>query len=213
MIGDFDNEMLTELDRIVSKYGATQVAGLAELMRDPQLATRFADAMDSAVMHAPQRVGRADSRTKIGISKEPKLVPTEKHLNTERTFRRKRRTKLRATDRVGMGVLKKLRLNDPEKHSVIAEIRHHLISNNALRTMAQLRGFARQHNLRIGKASTRNAAIAPLLKSLSELPVPEIVSLRDSMLDYVVNDGQLGKLRDVIVKPVPNQRANDKHFR
>lgn len=213
MIGDFDNEMLTELDRIVSKYGATQVAGLAELMRDPQLATRFADAMDLAVMHAPQRVGRAENRTKIGVLKEPKLVPSEKHLNTKRTFPRKKRTKSRANDRVGMGVLKKLRLNDPEKHSVIAEIRHHLISNNALRTMAQLRGFARQHNLRIGKASTRNAAIAPLLKSLSELPVPEIVSLRDSMLDYVVNDGQLGKLRDVIVKPVPNQRANDKHFR
>ena len=117
-----------------------------------------------------------------------------------RTLQIKARPKSRGADRVGMAVLNDLRLSDPEKHSLIAEIRRQLMSRTILPSMGDLRRFARMHGLSIGKASSRNAAIAPLLRSLSQLATPEIVSLRDSLIQSDVNDRSLDRWRDVIVR-------------
>ena len=99
-----------------------------------------------------------------------------------------------------MGVLNDLRMSDPDKHAVIAEIRSHLISGKILHSMSELRNFARRNNLNIGKSSSRSAAISPLLRSLSNLPITEIVSLRDSMVDFNSDDRSLARWRDVIVR-------------
>ena len=119
--------------------------------------------------------------------------------------RRKARSKAQRTDRVGMSVLNGLRLSDPEKHSVVAEIRHQLLSRMVLQSMDELRRFARMHDLSIGKASSRTAAIAPFLKSLSQLSIPEIASLRDSIIQSDVNDRSLDSWRQVIVRSQPSE--------
>lgn len=107
----------------------------------------------------------------------------------------------RRTDRIGMSVLNELRLADPDKHALIAEIRHYVISGITLDTMAKLRKFAWENDLHIGRASSRNAAIAPLLRSLSQLSLSEIASIRESLLKEDGGGGSLERLRDVIVKP------------
>ena len=126
-----------------------------------------------------------------------------------RSRRSRANPKSRRTDRVGMGVLNDLRLSDPEKHSVIAEVRRQLMSGAILQSMTELRRFARMHDLAIGKASSRNAAIAPFLRSLSRLSTPEIVALRDSIIQSNVNDRSLERWREVIVKSRPSQNPEN----
>ena len=118
-----------------------------------------------------------------------------------RAPQKKARPRSQKTDRVGMGVLNDLRLSDPQKHSVVADIRRQLISRTVLKSMDELRRFARMHELSIGTASSRNAAIAPFLRSLSQLPTPEIVSLRNLIIQSDVNDRSLDMWRNVIVRP------------
>ena len=102
---------------------------------------------------------------------------------------------------VGMAVLKKLRLSDPEKHALIAEIRHQLMAGEVLSSMSQLRYFAQTHDLTVGNATSRNAAIAPFLRSLAKLPTHEILSMRDSMIKASNDDRSLERWREVIVRP------------
>ena len=66
--------------------------------------------------------------------------------------------------------------------------------------MDEVRRFARMHDLSIGKASSRNAAIAPFLKSLAQLSTQDITSLRDSIIQFNVNDRSLDSWRQVIVR-------------
>ena len=119
--------------------------------------------------------------------------------------RGKSKPKTERSDRVGMAVLKDLRLSDPDKHAVIAEIRSQLIASTILSSMDQLRRFAMMHDLSIGKTSSRTAAIAPFLRSLSQLSTPEIVSLRDSIIHSNVDDRSLDRWRDVIVRTRPSK--------
>ena len=104
-------------------------------------------------------------------------------------------------ERAGMKVLNELRKSDPEKHSVLAEIRRELISGTVLRSMSEIRNFAVMNDLSLGKASSRSSAIPPLLRSLSKLSMPEINSLRDSLIESNVGDRSLERWRDVIVRP------------
>ena len=104
-------------------------------------------------------------------------------------------------DRVGLAVLKELRLSDPEKHAALSEVRRQLLSRTILSSMDELRRFAMMHDLSIGKASSRTAAIAPFLRSLSKFETLEVLSLRDSIAHSSVDDRSLDKWRDVIVRP------------
>ena len=167
MIQD-DVKILTELIRIVNRYGPDSVSNLANRIKDPQYATELATALENAVAGA--------SRTKV-------------------------RAKSRSTNRVGIKLLNELKESDPQKQSVIAEFRDLLLSSRCLRSMGELRQFARMHNLSIGKASSRNAAIVPLLGAMSELPTPEIVKLLESMGRTGPSDRSLESWRNLIVRP------------
>ena len=170
MIRDDDVKVLTELNRIVDRYGPDSVTRLASLIRDPQFADDIATALENAVERAPQSRVRAKSRS---------------------------------TDRIGMGVLNELRESDPQKHAAIAEFRERLISGTLLQSMNDIRQFTRMHDLVIGKASSRNAAIAPLLRSIAELETPAILALLESITGFEVNDRSLERWRELIVKPKP----------
>ena len=111
--------------------------------------------------------------------------------------------KPRKTNGVGMGILNSLKASDPQKHAVLADFREHLISGSLLRSMNEIRQFARSHDLAIGKSSSRNTAIAPLLRSIAELETPAIISLLDSMTKLGADDRSLERWRDLIVKPRP----------
>lgn len=117
----------------------------------------------------------------------------------------KARPKTQRTDRIGMAVLKELRLSDPEKHAVVSEIRRELLAGTILSSMDGLRRYAMMHDLSIGKASSRIAAIAPFLRSISQLSTPDILSLRDSIIQSDVDDRSLDRWRDVIVRPLPTR--------
>lgn len=119
----------------------------------------------------------------------------------ERAPQREARAKPRSLDRIGMGVLNDLRDSDPQKHAVVADFRERLISGSLLKSMSELRQFARAHNLDIGKASSRNAAIAPLLRSISEWETPAIINLLHSTVNSDPDDRSLERWRDLIVKP------------
>ena len=126
-------------------------------------------------------------------------------LETAAARARKVRTRPKAqrTARVGISVLNQLRLSDPEKHAVIAEIRRQLVSRTILPSMGELRRFSRMHGLSIGKSSSRDAAIAPFLRSLSQLSISEINSLRESIIQSDVDDRSLVRWREVIVRSQP----------
>ena len=119
------------------------------------------------------------------------------------------RPKTQRGDRVGMSVLKAFRLSDPEKHAVIAEIRRELLAGTSLASMDGLRRFAMMHDLSIGKASSRRAAVTPFLRSLSQLSTPEILSLSDSILQSDIDDRSLDSWRNVIVRPPTRSNPTD----
>ena len=102
--------------------------------------------------------------------------------------------------RLGMGVLNNLRNSDPEKHALVAALRDYLVSGTILGSMSELRHFARTHDLSIGKASSRNAAIAPLLQSTAKLSAPQIANFLDTVVQSKSDDRSLERWRDVIVK-------------
>ena len=126
-------------------------------------------------------------------------------LAAARTTKGRTRPKTQGIGRVGMSVLNQLRLSDPEKHSVIAEIRRQLVSRTILPSMGELRRFARMHDISIGNASSRTAAIAPFLRSLTQLTTSEIASLRDSIIQSDANDRSLDRWREVIVRSQPSE--------
>ena len=173
MTEDYDRGMLEALDRLVADYGPRPVVSLAALIRDPKRAEVLAAELEEAAARAP-------GGTPAGVSKTG--------------------SKGRRSERVGIMLLKELRLSDPEKHSLIAEIRRALLAGTLLPSMDSLRLFASMNELSIGKAKSRLAAIAPFLRSLSVLPTPEILSLRDSMLQSNDDeDRSLRRWREVIV--------------
>ena len=64
------------------------------------------------------------------------------------------------------------------------------------------------NDLAIGSASSRNAAITPLLRSLSGLPLAEIVMLRDAMIKADDDDNSLQRWRGIIVRSERERRHN-----
>ena len=182
MIEERDIAVLAELGRIVARHGSSSVSRLAELIRDPQQAEALATAMEFAAAR-PRR-----EKTKPGSRK---------------TYKEK-------ADRVGISVLKDLEVSNPDKHSIVAEIREYLVQRALLQSMAEFRRFARQHTLSIGETSSRTAAITPFLRSLSELSTPEILAIRDSMMEFQVEDRSLERWRDVIVRPRVSQNVQDR---
>ena len=128
------------------------------------------------------------------------LLDEASSLSTRRT----RRAATRTPERIGMGVLRELRKSNPEKHALIAAFRHDLLSRSILPTMNHLRNFALVNDVSIGKASSRSAAITPLLRSLSMLPADRIHTLRESLTYSETNDRSLEAWRNVIVKQRPD---------
>ena len=182
MIRDDDLKALAELSSIVSRYGPDSITRLADLIRDPRYANDIATALEGLATKATALEGLA----------------------TKAPDRRSRQTKHK-TDRIGMGVLNDLRERDPSKHSLVAEFRERLISGTFLKTMPDIRRFARTYGLTIGSASSRNAAIAPLLKSISELETAKIAALLESYKANGPEDRSLERWRELIVKPNSKQ--------
>ena len=115
--------------------------------------------------------------------------------------RRRARSKSRSADRIGMGILNELRETDSQKHAAVAEFRERLVSGAFLKTMPEIRRFARMYDLAIGNASSRQEAIVPLLRSISEWQTESIIALLESITNSKPDDRSLERWRDLIVKP------------
>lgn len=131
-------------------------------------------------------------------------IATALEIAVDNSRRSRRTAKPRTTDRTGMGLVNALRDSDPEKHAVVATFRDNLISGAILRSMSDIRQFANMNDLTIGKASSRNAAIVPLLRSVSEMETPEIVSLLNTTKHFDTDDDSLERWRNLIVQPKPS---------
>ena len=168
MIRDDDVKVLSELNRIVARYGPDPLLRLAGVIRDPQRADELATVLESVARQAPKAKPSLNARKANGI---------------------------------GMTVLNDLRESDPQKYEVVVDFRERLISGALLPSMSDIRQFARAHNLSIGKASSRKAAIPPLLRSVSELETSSIVALLASTPEPGNSDRSLERWRELIVKP------------
>lgn len=111
------------------------------------------------------------------------------------------RSKPRNSAGVGLRVISGLMETDPEKYSAVAELRDRLASGQVFRSMNEIRNFAMLHGLSIGKATSRTAALPPLLRSVSELETPAIIALLESMPESDTGEGGLERWRELIVKP------------
>lgn len=179
MLGEIaDSELLADLVRVVRRHGPESVLRLAHLIRDPMAAGDLSDVLERAVEHEKSK------------PKKPK------------------RASSRSSGALSPGskLLGELRKADPEKHSIVAEMRSYLIAGKVLPTMGELRQFADVHSLSIGKASSRRAAIVPLLKSIAEHPSADAKRLLDLMSKPTANSRSLKEWRDVIVGR-PHSRA------
>lgn len=110
-----------------------------------------------------------------------------------------------SVDRMGIRIMDRLSKSDPKKHVAVAEFRDRLLSGDLFRTMADIRQFARLHDLSIGKAASRKQAVVPLLRSISEWETAEIAALLESNIEPDDDDRSLRKWRELIVKPRINQ--------
>lgn len=173
MIQDNDSKVLSDLSRIVSRYGPEPFMRLAELIRDPQRADALATTLESVAKQSPK-------------AKSPPSA--------------------RKTDGIGVAILNGLREVDPPKYELVADFRERLVSGTLLRSMSDIRRFAREHNLSIGRASSRKSAIPPLLRAVSELETSEIAALLASTPESMNDDRSLERWRELIVKP-RNQSA------
>ena len=124
MIRDEDVAILAELSRIVRRFGPDSVMRLARLIADPETAENISLMLERV----------ASSETAIA---KPSV--------------RKRSSKARYSERVGMAVLNELRLSDPRKHAVLAQFRELLLKGDLLHSMSEVRRFA--SNSRFGYRS------------------------------------------------------------
>ena len=115
--------------------------------------------------------------------------------------------KVRNPGNAGTAVLNDLKDKDPQKYTVLADFRERLVSGSILRSLSEVKQFAMLNGLSIGKATSRNATISPLLRSLSELETPAIVALSDSLIDVGGDARSLDRWWEVIVRPKPTSQA------
>ena len=147
----------------------------------------------------PESVGRLARMIRNPDTAADLATILERAATTRHTS--KRRTKSKDSSRIGMAVLNGLRLSDPKKHAVVAELREQLMVGSVLGTMAEIRDFARINGFDIGNASSRNGAIPALLRSISELEIQDIETLINSLAHETSDNRSLERWRDIIVKP------------
>ena len=177
MIQSDDLKLLAELSRVVAKHDSGSLIRLANLIRDPKSADDLATVLESVA----------------------------KQFGKPRAPKERRSHNFRKTDGTGMGVLNELRETEPEKHATLVEFRDRLVSGALLQSMREVRQFALMHDLKIGNAKSRNAAIAPLLRSIAERDMLAIAELLGSATEFGPSGRSLEEWRDVIVKPLPVQ--------
>lgn len=165
-------KILADLSRIVERYGGDAVIRLANLIRDPQSAEEIATLLEYVAKNEVKNEAKASTRSKP-----------------------------RNSAGVGLRVISSLMETDPEKYSAVAELRDRLVSGQVLRSLNEIRNFAMQHGLSIGKATSRTAALSPLLRSISELEMPAIIALLESMPESNTGEGGLERWWELIVKP------------
>lgn len=155
--------------RLVDLVGPLEAVGLAEAIRDPRWAGEFATALEKA------------AASEVSVKRDTDTAPKVK----------------RPVD-IGASILNRLKVSQPEKYAVVLEIREQLLSHPELQSMDALRSFAETHDLSIGMAKSRKAAIPPFLKSLSELTMNEIQALHEAIVHYRPPDRSIERWREVI---------------
>ena len=171
MTEGYDAEFVSDLARLMSKYGPEPFERLARAFKDPEEARRLGDLLNSVAASRPRR----------------RKAPSSDRMRTAPR---------------GESVLRELRNSSIELHNAILVFRDDFVAGEILPTMRDVRNFAQLNRVSIGRASSRNAALVPLLRSLSSFSPSEVRELHGESLQSSGKLGTqrtLGHLRDAII--------------
>jgi hypothetical protein len=146
-------ELLTDIARLLRKYGPDAFEELARYVEKPDFIDHLA-----AIFNAFARVGRKKIPYAIGVSRE--------------THGRSGVQKL----------LRELEENEPAKYQVLSIFYNDLLVKNVFPSLREIKAFALDNGLVLPKATSRDKAILPLLKALSHLPTEEIKAILERTL-------------------------------
>lgn len=108
--------------------------------------------------------------------------------------------KARSTEtRPGSRILEGLRENEPEKYQLLFSFRDDVVARKILPLFRHVRRFAGENGIMLGSASSREKAIAPLLRFMAGLPLAQVQSLVEQSAREEAGDRSLASWSDVIM--------------
>lgn len=137
-------ELLADIAALLRKYGPDTFESLAVLVQSPGFSRQLADILTTV------------SRTPVGFLSRRRKGPAGPRPKPLR------------------GVLQTLKAESPEKYSIVSSFHSELIAGEILPTMRDIKGFAAEIGFRELKATSRDKAVAPLIRVLATMPLEEM---------------------------------------
>ncbi|MET0647612.1 MAG: hypothetical protein ABW208_13430 [Pyrinomonadaceae bacterium] len=171
MTNNNEYDLLSDLARLVKKYGPETFETLASQLSRPDFIYQLAEIISTTAKAS--RIARP--RKAQGRTTKPRV-----------DFR---------TSLVELGE------SEPDKSVMLVQLLDGLMSKAFLPTLRDVRAFVQDNGLPLVKAKTRDKTIVPLVKSLLPMPTEEIsMLLRKIQPTQVRNDRSLAGWSDIILR-------------
>lgn len=178
MIDQREFDLLSDLARLLKKYGPEAFKELARILREPEVIKNLIE-----IVEASASAGQSLSAKKI----------KKDHSQAHRTGTRQ--------------LLADLAEMEPLKAELLSKFNDDLTTRIACPSLKDLRAFVRDNGLESIRATTRDKAIYQVLKSLAAFPVEEIKSIiTRARIDTKVGDRSLEGWTEVILDKERRQR-------
>jgi len=140
-------ELLSEIAKLLKKYGKETFYDLATILRDPNFSNRIADFLEN-IASRPSKKKRTQKR----------LSASEERLKFRESL-------------IALGK------SEPEKSNILLSLFDSLNNKNILPTLRALIDFISDHDLPVPKAKSRGKVIASFVKSCKNLSLSELQQL------------------------------------
>lgn len=158
MSGKNELDLLVELVKLVRKYGPETFESLAAQISMPEFTQRLADLLSTTA-----KASRA-------------ARPSEGHFESRRPRRNFRSSLL------------ELEKSEPEKAAILIRLYDGLMAKTFLPTLRELKAFASDNGLPPPKATARDKAIVPLIKTLLPMSLEELKTRLQGLQPILDND-------------------------
>jgi hypothetical protein len=105
--------------------------------------------------------------------------------------------------RATRGVLTSIKESEPEKYKLLSKFREDLLDGRLLPTMRDLRAFAVEVGLPELSQSSRQKAVAPVIRSLMSLPLDDVRAIIQAIATYDSHDRDLEGWSNIILDKRP----------